>query len=70
MPPAALLVGDFAHCARARAEGMEALDANLLFGDAASKLKREYRSDGLHWSLADYGALNAALWSAGNNCAR
>jgi len=49
---------------------MEALDANLLFGDAAGKLEREYRSDSLHWSLAGYRALNAALWSAVNNCAR
>jgi lysophospholipase L1-like esterase len=55
---------------RARAEGMEVLDANLIFRDAGGKLKREYRSDGLHWSSAGYHALNAALWSEVKSCAR
>ncbi len=54
----------------ARAEGMEVLDANLLFRDASGKLKREYRSDGTHWSLAGYRALDAALWSEVKTCAR
>lgn len=53
----------------ARAEGMEVLDANLLFRDASGKLKREYRSDGTHWSLAGYRALEAALWSEVKTCA-
>lgn len=48
----------------ARAKGMKVLDANLLFRDAEGKLKRDYRSDGLHWSTAGYRALSAALWSA------
>jgi lysophospholipase L1-like esterase len=55
---------------KARAGGMEVLDANLLFRDAGGKLKREYRSDSLHWSLAGYRALNAALWSEVKNCVR
>jgi lysophospholipase L1-like esterase len=54
---------------KARAEGMEVLDANLLFRDPRGKLKREYRSDGTHWSLAGYRALDAALWSEVKNCA-
>jgi lysophospholipase L1-like esterase len=54
---------------KARSEGMEVLDANLLFRDASGKLKREYRSDGTHWSLAGYRALEAALWSEVKNCA-
>jgi lysophospholipase L1-like esterase len=54
---------------KARAEGMEVLDANLLFRDASGKLKREYRSDGTHWSPAGYRALEAALWSQVRNCA-
>jgi lysophospholipase L1-like esterase len=54
---------------QARAEGMEVLDANLLFRDAGGKLRREYRSDGGHWSLAGYRALDAALWSEVKNCA-
>lgn len=53
---------------KARAKGMEVLDANHLFRDAEGKLRREYRSDGLHWSLAGYRALNAALWSQVQNC--
>jgi lysophospholipase L1-like esterase len=53
---------------KARAEGMEVLDANLLFRDAGGKLRREYRSDGLHWSLAGYRALSTALWSQVQNC--
>jgi len=52
----------------AHTEGMEVLDANLLFRDARGKLRREYRSDGLHWSSAGYRALNAALWSQVQNC--
>jgi len=55
---------------KARAEGMEVLDANLLFRDASGKLKREYRSDGTHWSLAGYRALEAALWREVKTCAR
>jgi len=54
----------------ARARRMEVLDANLLFRDASGKLKREYRSDGTHWSLAGYRALDAALWTQVRNCAR
>jgi lysophospholipase L1-like esterase len=54
---------------QARAEGMEVLDANLLFRDAGGKLRREYRSDGTHWSLAGYRALDAALWSGVKSCA-
>lgn len=53
----------------ARAEGMEVLDANLLFRDPSGTLRREYRSDGTHWSLAGYRALDAALWSEVKNCA-
>jgi lysophospholipase L1-like esterase len=53
---------------KARAEEMGVLDANRLFRDAGGKLRREYRSDGLHWSLAGYRALNAALWSQVQNC--
>jgi lysophospholipase L1-like esterase len=49
-------------------EGMEVLDANLLFRDAGGKLRREYRSDGVHWSLAGYRALSTALWSHVQNC--
>ena len=52
----------------ARAEGMGVLDANLLFRDAGGKLRREYRSDGLHWSLAGYRTLDAALWDGVKNC--
>ena len=52
---------------KARAEGM-AVDANLLFRDAEGKLRREYRIDGVHWSLAGYRVLNAALWSQVQNC--
>ncbi len=48
---------------------MEVLDANLLFRDAGGKLRREYRSDGTHWSLAGYRALDAALWAQVKNCA-
>lgn len=48
--------------ASARVEGMAVLDANLIFRDSAGKLRREYRSDGLHWSSAGYRALNVALW--------
>jgi hypothetical protein len=44
---------------KARAEGMAVLDANLLFRDAGSKLRREYRIEGEHWSLAGYRVLNA-----------
>jgi lysophospholipase L1-like esterase len=54
---------------KARAEGMEVLDANLLFRDAGGKLRREYRSDGTHWSLAGYRALDAALWGDVKSCA-
>jgi lysophospholipase L1-like esterase len=54
---------------KARAEGMDLLDANLLFRDAGGKLRREYRSDGTHWSLAGYRALDAALWSQVKKCA-
>src|SRR6516164_5745894 len=53
---------------KARAEGMAVLDANLLFRDAGGKLRREYRIDGEHWSLAGYRVLNAALWSQVQNC--
>jgi lysophospholipase L1-like esterase len=53
----------------ARAEGMGVLDANVLFRDAGGKLRREYRSDGTHWSLAGYRALDAALWSGVKTCA-
>jgi len=53
---------------KARAEGMAVLDANLLFRDAGGKLRREYRIDGEHWSLAGYRVLNAALWSEVQNC--
>jgi hypothetical protein len=52
----------------ARAEGMGVLDANLLFRDAEGKLRREYRSDALHWSSAGYRALNTALWRQVQNC--
>jgi hypothetical protein len=54
----------------ARAQRMEVLDANLLFRDVSGKLKREYRSDGLHWSSAGYRTLNAALWSEVKTCVR
>jgi hypothetical protein len=53
---------------KARAERMTVLDANLLFRDAGGKLRREYRIDGVHWSLAGYRVLNAALWSQVRNC--
>jgi lysophospholipase L1-like esterase len=53
---------------KALAEGMGLIDANLLFRDAAGKLRREYRSDGLHWSLAGYRTLDAALWNGVKNC--
>ena len=53
---------------KALAEGMEVLDANRLFRDAGGKLRREYRSDGVHWSLAGYRVLNAALWSQVQSC--
>jgi len=53
----------------ADAERMEVLDANLLFRDAGGKLRGEYRSDGTHWSLAGYRALDAALWNEVTNCA-
>jgi lysophospholipase L1-like esterase len=52
---------------KALAEGMGVLDANLLFRDAGGKLRREYRSDGLHWSLAGYRTLDAALWDRVKN---
>jgi lysophospholipase L1-like esterase len=52
---------------KARAEEMEVLDANLLFRDAKGELRPEYRSYALHWSLAGYRALNAALWSQVQN---
>ena len=61
-------IGD-AIALEARAQGMEVLDANLLFRDAGGKLRREYRSDGTHWSLAGYRALDAALWAQVKNCA-
>jgi len=61
-------IGD-AIAGKARAEGMEVLDANLLFRDASGKLKREYRSDGTHWSLAGYRALEAAVWREVKTCA-
>jgi lysophospholipase L1-like esterase len=48
---------------------MEVLDANLLFRDAGGKLRREYRSDGTHWSSAGYRALDAALWGEVKTCA-
>jgi lysophospholipase L1-like esterase len=54
----------------ARAEAMEVLDANLLFRDAGGMLRREYRSDGTHWSLAGYRALDAALWGQVKTCVR
>jgi lysophospholipase L1-like esterase len=53
---------------KALAEGMRVLDANLLFRDAGGKLRREYRNDGLHWSLAGYRTLDAALWDGVKNC--
>jgi lysophospholipase L1-like esterase len=53
---------------KARAEGMAVLDANLLFRDAGGNLRREYRIDGVHWSLAGYRVLNSALWSQVQNC--
>jgi len=62
-------IGD-AIAGEARAEGMEVLDANRLFRDASGRLKREYRSDGTHWSVAGYRALDAALWSKIKDCAR
>ena len=52
----------------ALAEGMGLIDANFLFRDAGGKLRREYRSDGLHWSLAGYRTLDAALWNGVKNC--
>ena len=55
---------------RARAEGLEVLDANLLFRDAGGKLRREYRSDGTHWSVVAYSKLEAALWDEVKNCVR
>lgn len=61
-------IGD-AIAGKARAEGMEVLDANLLFRDASGELRSEYRSDGTHWSLAGYRALDAALWAQVKNCA-
>jgi lysophospholipase L1-like esterase len=61
-------IGD-AIALEARAQGMEVLDANRLFRDASGKLRREYRSDGTHWSLAGYRALDAALWAQVRNCA-
>jgi lysophospholipase L1-like esterase len=56
--------------AEARAEGMGVLDANLLFRDPEGKLRREYRSDSMHWSSAGYHALDAALWSEVKDCIR
>lgn len=52
----------------ALAEGIGVLDANRLFRDARGELRREYRSDSMHWSLAGYRALDAALWSEVKNC--
>jgi lysophospholipase L1-like esterase len=54
---------------KALTEGMGVLDANLLFRDAAGKLRRQFRRDGTHWSSAGYRALDAALWSEVRNCA-
>lgn len=46
------------------------LDANFLSRDGGGKLRREYRSGRLHWSLAGYRTLTAALWSEVETCVR